>query len=64
VGHTVIAALLGIVVPGLRPACSVSPARVEQIQRAWDERDAERARGCERVGRRFVTDGCGGGGGP
>ena len=62
--HTAIAALLGVVVLGLLPACSVSPGRVDEIRRAWDERDAERARECEWVGRRFVAGGCGGGGGP
>ena len=62
--RTVLAAVLGALVAGSLPACSVSPARVEQIRQAWDERDAERARECERAGRRFVAGACGGGGGP
>ena len=62
--RTVPAALLGLLVVGLLPACSESPGRVEQIRQAWDERDAERARECERAGRRLVAGTCGGGGGP
>jgi hypothetical protein len=62
--RTVLAALLGLLVGGSLPACSVSPAQVEQIRQAWGERDAERARECERAGRRFVAGGCAGGGGP
>ena len=62
--RTVLAAALGVLGVGLLAACSVPPARVEQIRQAWDERDAERARECERVGRRLVAGSCGGGGGP
>jgi hypothetical protein len=59
-----VVALLGLLVIGSLPACSVSPARVEQIRQAWDARDTERARECERAGRRFVAGTCAGGGGP
>ena len=62
--RTVQGVLLGLLVVGLLPACSVSPARVDQIRQAWDERDTERARECERAGRRFVAGSCAGGGGP
>ena len=62
--RTVLTAVLGLLAVGLLPACSVPPDRVEQIRQAWDERDAERARECERAGRRFVAGACGGGGGP
>jgi hypothetical protein len=63
--RTVLAACCGLLLGvGALPACSVSPARVEQIRQAWDERDAERARECERAGRRVVAGSCGGGGGP
>jgi hypothetical protein len=62
--RTVLTAALGLLAVGSLPACSVSPDRVEQIRQAWDERDAERARECERAGRRFVAGACGGGGGP
>ena len=62
--RTVLTATLGLLVVGSLPACSVPPARVDQIRQAWDERDAERARECERAGRRLVAGSCGGGGGP
>lgn len=62
--RTVLVTCWGLLVVGALPACSVSPARVEQIRQAWDERDAERARECERAGRRLVAGSCGGGGGP
>jgi len=38
--------------------CSISAARQEEIRKAWEERDAERARECQLAGH------CGGGGGP
>lgn len=53
--------LLGSVLLG---GCSVSPAQLESIRRAWDERDAERAQECRRAGRGYVNGGCTGGGGP
>jgi hypothetical protein len=42
--------------------CSVSPERQQEIQRAWAERDAERARECDRAGRRYVAGACSWGG--
>ena len=56
--------LMGMLLVGALPACSISPAEQEAIRRAWDERDAERARECRRTGRGYVNGGCTGGGGP
>jgi ABC transporter substrate binding protein len=56
--------LVGLLVAGILPGCSISPAQQDAIRRAWEERDAERARECERMGRGFVAGGCTGGGGP
>lgn len=56
--------LVLLLVAGILPACSISPARQEAIRQAWEERDAERARECQRAGRAFVAGGCAGGGGP
>ena len=56
--------LVGLLVAGILPGCSISPTQQDAIRRAWEARDAERARECERVGRGFVAGGCTGGGGP
>ena len=56
--------LFGLLVFGFLPGCSTSPAQQDAIRRAWEERDAERARECQRLGRGFVAGGCAGGGGP
>jgi len=56
--------LVGLLVAGILLGCSVSPAQQDAIRRAWEARDAERSRECERVGRGFVAGGCTGGGGP
>lgn len=56
--------LVGLLVAGILPGCSISPAQQDAIRRAWEERDAERARECERMERGFVAGGCTGGGGP
>lgn len=58
------AILMGLVLVGALPACSISPAEQDAIRRAWADRDAERARECHRAGRGFVAGGCAGGGGP
>jgi hypothetical protein len=51
--------LVGLLLAGIVQSCSISPAQQEAIRQAWEERDAERARECQRAGRS-----CGGGGGP
>ena len=56
--------LVGLLLFGILPGCSISPARQEAIRQAWEERDAERARECYRVGRAFAGGGCSAGGGP
>lgn len=58
------ALLVGLLLVGILQGCSISPTEQEAIRHAWDERDAERARECQRAGRGFVAGGCGGGGGP
>jgi len=44
--------------------CSLTAVEQDAIRRAWEDRDAERARECHRAGRGFVAGGCAGGGGP
>ena len=56
--------LVGLLVAGILLGCSISPAQQDAIRRAWEARDAERSRECERMGRGFVAGGCTGGGGP
>jgi hypothetical protein len=46
------------------PAVSEQSSQQDAIRRAWEERDAEQARECQRIGRGFVAGGCTGGGGP
>jgi hypothetical protein len=62
--HPLPVILVGLLLAGILPGCSISPARQEEIRKAWEERDAERARECYRQGRGFVAGGCTGGGGP
>lgn len=59
-----VAVLAGILWVRFLQGCSISPAEQDAIRRAWDARDAERARECSRAGRGFVAGGCSGGGGP
>jgi len=56
--------MVGMLLVGAFPACSISPAERDAIIQAWEERDAERAQECRRAGRGFVNGGCTGGGGP
>jgi hypothetical protein len=35
--------LVGLLVAGILHGCSISPARQEEIRKAWEERDSERA---------------------
>jgi uncharacterized lipoprotein len=35
--------LAGLLVAGILQGCSISPAQQEEIRKAWEERDAERA---------------------
>ena len=35
--------LVGLLVAGILQGCSISPAQQEEIRKAWEERDAERA---------------------
>lgn len=61
----VLPALLGgLLLVGAIQGCSVAPGQQDAIRQAWEERDAERMRECQRAGRGFVAGGCGGGGGP
>ena len=50
--------LLAIVVLSAFGGCSVSPAERQEIQKAWAERDAERAKECRRNGVGFAAGGC------
>ena len=56
--------LAGLLVVAALQGCSISPAQQDAIGRAWEARDAERARECQRAGRGFVAGSCTGGGGP
>jgi len=35
--------VVGLLLAGILQGCSISPARQEEIRKAWEERDAERA---------------------
>ena len=48
--------LVVLLLAGILPGCSISPDQQEAIRQAWAERDAERARECERV-RGFIVAG-------
>jgi hypothetical protein len=54
--------LIGLLVAGILQGCSISPARQEEIRKAWEERDAERA--AERARECQLAGHCGSGGGP
>lgn len=56
--------LVGLLLAGILQGCSISPAQQQAIRQAWEEKDAERARECQRAGRGFVAGSCTGGGGP
>jgi len=56
------AILIGMLLAGTLQGCSLTPAEQDTIRRAWEDRDAERARECHRAGRGFVAGGCAGGG--
>jgi hypothetical protein len=62
--------LTRVVVPALAAvlslaACSITPAQREAIERAWAERDQERARECAQRGLGYRSGGgCTGGGAP
>jgi hypothetical protein len=47
-------------VAGILHGCSISPARQEEIRKAWEERDAERA--AERARECQLAGHCGSGG--
>ena len=49
------AILGGLLLVGALQACAISSAEQDAIRRAWEERDAERARECQRAGRGFVA---------
>lgn len=59
VGAIVLAALAG----GGLGGCSVTPAEQEAIRRAWEEREAERARECRQARGGFIAGACVFGGG-
>ena len=50
------AILIGMFLAG--QGCSLTPAEQDTIRRAWEDRDAERARECRRNGSGFVAGGC------
>ena len=52
--------LVGLLVAGILDGCSISPARQEEIRKAWEERDAERA--AERARECQLAGHCGSGG--
>jgi hypothetical protein len=54
--------LVGLLLCGIVQGCSISPAQQEEIRKAWEERDAERA--AERARECQLAGHCGGGGGP
>ena len=54
--------VVGILVGGTL-GCTISPADQENIRRVWAERDAERARECERARGYWVAGACSFGGG-
>ena len=54
------ALLVGLLVAGTLQGCSISPARQEEIRKAWEERDAERA--AERARECQLAGHCGSGG--
>jgi hypothetical protein len=54
--------LVGLLVAGALHGCARSPAQQEAIRRAWEERDAERARECRQAGRGFIAGACSSGG--
>ena len=56
-------ALTALLAGGLA-ACATTPAERESIRRAWDERDAERARECRQARGGFIAGACVFGGGP
>jgi hypothetical protein len=53
--------LVVLAVASLSQGCAMSPADRDATVRAWEARDAERARECPG---RFIAGGCVGGGGP
>ena len=55
--------LAGILAGGTVLGCAITPAEREATTRAWAERDAERARECERNRGRWVAGACLYGGG-
>ncbi len=52
--------LVGLLMAGILHGCSISPARQEEIRKAWEERDAERA--AERARECQLAGHCGSGG--
>jgi hypothetical protein len=60
----VLAALVGAFAAGAILGCAVSPEQREATERAWAERDADRARECGQKGGRWLAGGCVRGGGP
>ena len=52
------AILIGMLLAGTLQGCSLTPAEQDTIHRAWEDRDAERARECRRNGGGFVAGGC------
>jgi hypothetical protein len=56
------AILVGMLLAGTLAGCSLTAAEQDAIRRAWEDRDAERARECRRNGGGFVAGGCARGG--
>ena len=54
---------LGAALP-LLAACAISPEERAATERAWAQRDAERAAECSQRGGRYISSSCIQGGGP
>ncbi len=50
--------LVGLLLCGIVHGCSISPDEQEAIRQAWADRDAERARECDRVRGFLVAGSC------
>ncbi len=56
--------IAGVAALSLVVACAVSPEERAATERAWAQRDAERAAECAQRGGRYISSSCLQGGGP